>query len=274
MSSKVTIIRPKKTFSWRDIAELWTYRELLYFFTWRDLKVRYKQTVIGGLWAIFQPFITMVVFTVFFGKLAGIPSDNIPYPIFVYVGLLFWQFFSGALGDTSNALISNQSIITKVYFPRLILPISAVVTKLIDFGIAALILVGMMFFYGYTPHLSGLLLVPLLLIITFMASVGVGLFLSAVNVKYRDVRYALPFFIQILLFVTPVIYPASIAGKFSWLLALNPMTGVIQTARAALLGATPINWLLLGLSFLACLVALVIGVWYFKKVERYFADII
>jgi lipopolysaccharide transport system permease protein len=268
------VIRPKKLFHLSDLRELWQYRELLYFFAWRDLKVRYKQTAIGAAWAIFQPFITMVVFSVFFGNLAKIPSDGVPYPIFVYVGLLFWQFFSSALSETSMTLISNQAIITKVYFPRLILPISSVVTKLVDFAIASVILVGLMFYYGYMPHLAGFLIIPLLLIITFMASVGGGLFLAAINVKYRDVRYALPFFIQILMFVTPVIYPASIAGKYSFWLALNPMMGVIQNARAALLGTAPINWTLLGISFIACLVLLFVGIYVFKKVERYFADII
>lgn len=271
---KTTIIRPKKVLSLEDFREIWAYKELLYFFTWRDFKVRYKQTVIGVLWAIFQPFMTMVVFSLFFGKLLNIPSDKVPYPIFVYTGLLFWQFFSTALSETSGTLISNQAIITKVYFPRLILPLSAVATKLVDFAIAAVILAGMMIYYGYTPNLMGLLVLPLLLAISFMAAVGGGLFLAAINVKYRDVRFVLPYFIQILLFVTPVIYPASIAGKYSWLLAINPMTGVIQTARAALLGATKINWILVADSFAACAVLLVIGVVYFKKVERYFADIV
>jgi lipopolysaccharide transport system permease protein len=269
-----TIIRPKKTISIDDFREVWRYRELLYFFTWRDLKVRYKQTFIGAAWAVLQPFVTMVVFTVFFGKLAQMPSDGVPYPIFVYVGLLFWQFFSTALSETSNVLISNQAIITKVYFPRLVLPLSSVLTKFVDFAIASLILIGMMVYYGYMPHLVGFLFVPLLLLITFMAAVGGGLCLASINVKYRDVRYALPFFIQILLFLTPVIYPASIAGAYSKLLALNPMTGVIQTARAALLGATEINYLLLAISSVACFILLVIGVLYFKKVERYFADIL
>ena len=269
-----SLIRPKKTFSFADLRELWTYRELLYFFVWRDLKVRYKQTSIGILWAILQPFLTMVVFSVFFGSLLGVPSDNIPYPVFVYTGLLFWQFFAGALSDTANALVSNQSIVTKVYFPRLILPFSTVLTKFVDFAIGAVILALMMAYYGYLPDLTGILVLPLLLLITFMSAVGGGLFLSALNVKYRDARYALPFFIQILLFVTPVIYPASIAGAYSWLLALNPMMGVVQTARAGLLDATPINWLLVGLSFLAALVMLLVGTVYFKKVERYFADII
>ncbi len=274
VTTPLTVIRPKKLFSFSDLREVWEYRELLYFFTWRDLKVRYKQTAIGALWAIFQPFLTMVVFSVFFGGLLNTPSDGVPYPIFVYTGLLFWQFFSTALSDTSNVLITNQAIITKVYFPRLILPLSSVATKFIDFGIAAIILVGMMFYYGYTPQLIGILVIPLLLVITFMASVGFGLFLASVNVKYRDVRYALPFFIQLLLFVTPVIYPASIAGKYSWILALNPMMGVIQSARAALLGTTVLNWTLIGISLVATFLLLLLGIYTFKKTERYFADII
>jgi len=269
-----TIIRPKKTFSWLDIKEIWQYRELLYFFTWRDLKVRYKQTAIGAGWAIFQPFITMVVFSIFFGKLAKMPSDGIPYPIFVYVGLLLWQFFSSALGETSSCLISNQSIITKVYFPRLILPLASTLTKLVDFAIASVILVGLMAYYNYMPNLAGLLILPLLLLISFMAAVSIGLFLASINVKYRDVRYALPFFINIMLFLTPVIYPPSIAGKYSWILAINPMTGVIKAARSALLGGAPINWELLAISGITCFILLVFGTIYFKKTEKYFADII
>lgn len=271
---KTTIIRPKKLFSSSDLKEVWDYRELLYFFTWRDLKVRYKQTAIGALWAIFQPFITMVVFSLFFGGLLKVPSDGVPYPIFVYTGLLFWQFFSSALADTSNVMITNQNIITKVYFPRLILPLSSVATKFIDFFIASFILVGMMFYYGYTPHLSGLLIIPLLLIITFMASFGLGLFMASINVKYRDVRYVLPFFIQLLMFVTPVIYPAGVLGKYSWILALNPMMGVIQSARAALLGTTILNWTLVAISLIATAVMLAIGIYTFKKTERFFADVI
>lgn len=268
------VIRPKKTFSLADLQELWRYRELLYFFTWRDLKVRYKQTAIGVLWSVFQPLVTMVVFSLFFGNLLNTPSDGIPYPIFVYTGLLFWQFFSGALSDTSNALIANQAIITKVYFPRLLLPLSSVLTKLVDFLIAALILGGMMVYFGIAPQGLSILVIPFLLLISFMSSVGAGLFLAAVNVKYRDVRFVLPFFIQILLFLTPVIYPASVAGKYSWLLALNPMMGVIQTARAVLLGTTPLNGGLIALSFGLSLVMMLVGVAYFKSVERYFADIL
>lgn len=273
-NTHMTIIKPKKLFSFSDLKEVWNYRELLYFFTWRDLKVRYKQTAIGVMWAIFQPFITMVVFSIFFGGLLKVPSDGVPYPIFVYTGLLFWQFFSSALSDTSNVLITNQSIITKVYFPRLLLPLSTVATKFIDFIMASLILVGMMLYYGYTPNLVGLLIIPLLLLITFMASVGLGLFLASINVKYRDVRYVLPFFIQILMFVTPVIYPAGVLGKYSWILALNPMMGVIQSARAALLGTTVLNWTLITISLFATAFIMAVGIYTFKKTERYFADII
>ncbi|MEN9524280.1 MAG: hypothetical protein RL536_349 [Candidatus Parcubacteria bacterium] len=274
MNAQMTIIKPKKTFSWNDLKEIWQYKELLYFFSWRDLKVRYKQTTIGVSWAIVQPLATMIVFSVFFGKLAGIPSDGIPYPIFVYTGLLFWQFFSAALSQTSNSLIGNAAIVTKVYFPRILLPISGVITQFVDFFIASLVLVGLMLYYGYIPHMTGILVMPLLLFITFLASVGGGLFLASINVKYRDVKYALPFFIQILLFVTPVIYPASLAGKYSWILAINPMTGVIKGARGALLGNEPINWLLLLISFVAVITLFIVGLYFFKKTERYFADII
>lgn len=270
----VTIIKPKKTLSLDDIREIWEYKGLLYFFVWRDLKVRYKQTIVGIGWAIFQPFINMVVFSVFFGRLIKVPSDGIPYPIFVYTGLLFWQFFSSALSETSNALISNAAIVTKVYFPRLLLPIAVTFTKFVDTFVASLILIGLMFYYGYVPHAQAIIVIPIILLISFMAAVGGGLFLASINVKYRDVRYVLPFFIQMLLFITPVIYPASIAGKYSWLLAINPMTGVIKAARGSILGTEPVNWLLLGLSFVATLIIFMIGVVFFKKTERYFADIV
>lgn len=272
--SNITIIKPKKKFDLSALKEIWQYRELLYFFTWRDLKVRYKQTLIGVAWAIFQPLITMIVFSVFFGYLAGMPSDDIPYPIFVYVGLLLWQFFSGSLTAISQCLVGNKHIITKVYFPRIILPISATMTKFVDFAVASIILVGLMAYYGYMPHLSGFLLLPVLVLITFTAALGLGLFLAALNVKYRDVGYILPFFIQLMLFLTPVIYPASLTGIWSWFLAMNPMTGVIKAARAALLGNFPINWELLGISALACLFLLLFGYYYFQKTEKEFADIV
>jgi lipopolysaccharide transport system permease protein len=274
MNTDVVVIRPKKVFSLNDLKEVWQYRELLYFFTWRDLKVRYKQATIGFLWAVFQPMTTMIIFSVFFGYLLKIPSDGVPYPVFVYSGLLFWQFFSTSLSEISNILIANQAIITKVYFPRLTLPLSTIVTNFIDFCIASLVLIGMMAFFHRLPGAESLLIVPLLLCITFMFTLGSGLFLAAVNVKYRDVRFILPFFLQLLLFITPVIYPASVAGKYSWILAINPMTGVIQNARAVLLGTAPVNFTLIGISFVVCSVILVIGVVYFKKIERYFADLV
>lgn len=270
----VTVIRAHKALSWADFRELWSNQELLYFFTWRDLKIRYKQTVIGILWALFQPFITMVVFTVFFGKFGKIPSDNIPYPVFVYAGLLLWQLFSATLLQASNSLVNQQNLLTKVYFPRLILPISSLFSNLIDFGIASTILVGLMFYYNFVPNLIGLTLVPLLVLVTCVFAVGLGLFLASLNVKYRDIKYALPFFVQILMFVTPVIYPPSILGTHSWLLAVNPMTGVIKAMRAALFGGQPINWFLLGISALTSFALLVLGLIYFKKTERYFADLI
>lgn len=273
-TEKVTIIKPKKGLAALDLKEIWRYRELLYFFSWRDLKVRYKQTAIGVLWALFQPFIAMVVFSVFFGGLAKIPSDGIPYPIFVYIGLLFWQFFSVSLSQSSNSLVANKEIVTKVYFPRLILPVSSTVTNCVDFLIASGILVGLMFYYHYLPNLIGLLILPLLFLITFIIANGLGLLLAAVNVKYRDVRYILPFFIQMLLFITPVIYPVSIAGKYSWILAINPMTGVIEAARAAILGNASIDWTLLLISSIVSLFLFFVGLIYFKKTEKYFADIV
>src|SRR3990167_5225280 len=185
-----TIIRPQKKFTFLDLREIWEHKELLYFFTWRDLKIRYKQTLVGVGWALFQPFITMVIFSIFFGNFAKMPSDGIPYPIFVFVGLLLWQFFSASLSGASNSLVGNQGIITKVYFPRLLMPISSTVTQFMDFFIASGMLVILMIYYGYLPNLVGLLILPLLLLITFLISVGGGMILAAINVKYRDVRYA------------------------------------------------------------------------------------
>lgn len=272
--SKITVIKPKKTFSLEDIREIWRYKELLYFFVWRDLKVRYKQTAIGAGWAIIQPFFAMVVFSVFFGTLAKMPSDGIPYPIFVYTGLLFWQFFSASLSETSSTLISNRSIITKVYFPRLILPISSIAVQFVDFFVASIVLVFLMFYYGFVPHFSGLLLIPFLLLISFLAAMGGGMVLASLNVKYRDIRYIFPYFIQLMMFLTPVIYPPSIAGKYAWILSINPMTGVIKGARGAILGTEVVNWLLLSISLLAVIILFVLGLYMFKKAERHFADII
>lgn len=273
MTENLTIIRPRrKRFSAEDVKELWDYRELIYFFVWRDLKVRYKQTAIGIAWAVFQPVITMVIFSVFFGQLAKMPSEGVPYPIFVYSGLLFWNFFVASLSDVSNCLVSNQSIVTKVYFPRLILPIANVFTNFVDFLVASGVLVVIMIYYGFVPHLTGLFMLPLLLLITFTSSVGLGLFLASINVKYRDVRYVLPFFIQLLIFVSPVIYPAGILGKYTILFGINPIAGVISTARAVLFGITDISWLSLGFSIIVSAVVLLIGLFAFRRSEAFFAD--
>ncbi len=270
----LTVIRPHKGWLHIGFKELWAYRELAYFFAWREVKVRYKQTAIGILWAIFQPFVTMVIFTIFFGKLAKIPSDNIPYPIFVYVGLLLWNYFSFGLSHASDSMVKNSNIIQKIYFPRLIIPISSSLIGLIDFAISFVILLGMMFYYHYIPNLLGLIFIPILLFITFLSSVGLGCFLASVNVKYRDVRYVIPFFIQMLMFLTPVIYPVSFLNeKYQWLLALNPMSGVIETARGMMFGR-PLDWSILGMSAGVSTGLFIFGIMYFRKTERFFADII
>lgn len=269
------IIKPKNRWWQFDGKELWRFRDLFYFLTWRDVKVKYKQTVVGVAWAIFQPFASMVIFSIFFGKLAKMPSEGIPYPIFVYSGLLFWTLFSNSLSDISASFIGNVQIVTKVYFPRLILPVASIFTNLVDFFIAAVILIGMLAYYHYLPSLSVILFLPVLILMTICSTLGIGLFYASLNVKYRDIRYILPFFIQMLIFITPVIYPVSIvSAKYRWILGLNPMTGVIDTARVVILGAGNIDWLLLSVSFFSMLIYCVIGYVYFKKVERYFADVI
>ena len=258
-----------------DWKEIWQFRDLFYFLTWKDLKVKYKQTVVGAAWAIFQPFITMVIFSIFFGRLAQMPSDGIPYPIFVYTGLLFWTLFNTGLTNASNSFVVNEKIVTKIYFPRFILPASAIITNVIDFFIASFILVLLMMYYQYMPTLSGLLLFPLLLCMTIFSAFGIGIFFASLNVKYRDVRFILPFFIQLLMFLTPVIYPVSIAPeKYQWLLGINPMSGVIDVARSSLLGVGSINWSLLGMSTFMMCIYFIVGFLYFRKVEHYFADVI
>jgi len=255
--------------------ELWSYRELLYFFVWRDIKVRYKQTAIGALWAIFRPLFAMLIFTFFFGRFAKMPSDGVPYPIFVYIGLLLWNYFSSGLSNSSNSMVSNANIIQKIYFPRLIIPISSSFVGLVDFVIASVILSGLMFYYHYIPNITGILYMPLLVFVTFLSSVGLGCFLASINVKYRDVRHAVPFFIQMLMFLTPVIYPVSMLGdKFKWLLAVNPMSGVIETARGTILGIKTVDWQILSISMIISLSLFIFGIVYFRKTERFFADII
>lgn len=269
------IIKPKKSLLSIDFKELWSYRELLYFLSWRDIKLRYRQTAIGIGWAVLQPFIMMVVFSVIFGGIAKLPSDNIPYPVFAFAGLLFWNVFSNAINNASQSLVSSANIIQKVYLPRIILPTASVIVTLADFFFAFMVFLGILLYYRFMPHLLGWLLIVPLLGATLVTSLGLGLFLSALNVKYRDVRYALPFFVQLLIFVTPVIYPISIVSKkYQWLLALNPMTGVIETFKSAFLGASAINWTTLFISMIASAVFLLFGVWYFLATEKNFADII
>ena len=270
----LTIIEPKKGWVPLDLREIWNYRELLYFLTKRDIKVRYKQTVLGGLWAIIQPVFTMIVFTLFFGRLAKMPSDGMPYPIFVYVGLLPWTYFANALSASGNSLVGSANLISKVYFPRLIVPASASLAGLLDFFIAMLVLAAMMIYYQFLPNV-GIVLFPFLVVLTFLCAVGVGLWLSALNVEYRDIRYVIPFLIQLWMFVSPVIYPVSIVNeKYRWLLALNPMGGVIKAYRASLLGHMPVDWSLLGLSSAMILLILITGLYYFRRMEKVFADVI
>lgn len=272
--TKITVIEPKKGLIAVDLKELWNYRELLYFLTKRDIKVRYKQTILGGLWAIIQPVFTMVVFTLFFGRMAKMPSDGIPYPIFVYAGLLPWIYFAHALSTSGESLVGSANLITKVYFPRLIVPTAASLSGLLDFFIAMLVLGGMMVYYQFVPTLQ-ILLFPFLIGLTFLCAVGAGLWLSALNVQYRDIRYVIPFLVQIWMFVSPVIYPVSLVPKkYQWLLALNPMSSVISAFRSSLLGHLRIDWTLLGISVIITAVILLSGLYYFRKMEKTFADVI
>lgn len=269
------IIKPKKGLWDFNLKELWEYRELAYFFVWREIKIRYKQTAVGILWAVFQPLCTMVIFTIFFGNLGKIPSDNVPYPVFVYVGLLLWNYFSFSLSHASRSMVSNAGIVQKIYFPRLIFPISSSLIGLVDFIISFFILLGLTSFYHCIPSLRGLLYLPFLVLLTFLTSVGLGSFLASVNVKYRDVQYIVPFFVQMLMFLTPVIYPVSIVGsQYRWLLRLNPMSAVIETARSAILNSNPIDIKSLLFAFVISLLLFIAGVLYFKKTEAYFADVI
>lgn len=268
------VIKPPKGLVSIDISELWRYRDLLYTFAWRDIKVRYKQTALGIAWAVFQPLFTMVIFTIFFGNLAKIPSEGVPYPVFVYTGLLFWAYFSTALSNGSNCLIENEAIIKKIYFPRIILIMASAVTPLIDFGFAFATLLVLMIAYGYLPSLIGLLCIPIFLLISLVTASGLGMFLASVNVKYRDVRYILPFFIQIIMFVTPVIYPVSIIPRFKWVSYLNPMSGVITSVRSLLLEGKIVEWQGLLMAFLMSILIFMFGLFYFRKTERFFADIL
>lgn len=267
-------IAPSRGFGLPSLKELWASRELIYFLTWRDVKVRYKQTVIGAAWAVFQPMLMMVVFSLFFGKLAGIPSEGIPYPIFSYCGLLPWTFFAQGLSQASNSLVGSAHLITKVYFPRSIIPLSAVLVGLMDFALASLVLVAMMVYYGISPGVNVIWL-PGFLLLALITSLGSGLWLSALNVKYRDIRYTIPFLTQIGMFATPVIYPSTLLhGSWRVLLGLNPMTAVVEGFRWTLLRVGRPPGAMLGISVLVALALFVSGALYFRKVERTFADVV
>ena len=273
-SDDITIITPSRGWRLINFRELIRYRELLYFLTWRDIKVRYKQTLLGATWAVLQPFFTMVIFTLFFGKIAKLPSDGTPYPIFYYSGLLLWTYFANGVSFSASSLVGGANLITKIYFPRLLMPIASTIAGLLDYLIALSILVVMMFWYHVTPTVT-ILLLPFLVLCGFMAATGVGLWLSALNVKYRDIRYVIPFLIQLWLFATPVIYPSSmLPERFRWILSLNPMGGVIEAHRACILGNKPIDWNSLLISVGMILLIFISGAFYFRRMERSFADII
>lgn len=271
----IVVIEPRTSWKALDLRELWAYRELLYFLTWRDVKVRYKQTFLGVAWAVIQPVFTMVIFTLFFGRLAGLNArtGGIPYPLFAYAGLLPWTFFANALTSSGNSLVGSANLITKVYFPRVIVPTAAVAAGLIDFAIVFMILVFLMFYYQI-PLTINLSMIPVLVVLITLLATGVGMWLSALNVKYRDIRFALPFLIQLWMFVSPIIYPADILpAKWHWLFNLNPLTGIIEGFRSALFGR-PFNWTSLTISAVLTLLSLIYAAFSFSRVERRFADIV
>lgn len=274
------VIQPPAGWVPVNLHEVWEYRELLYFLAWRDVKVRYKQTALGAAWAILQPLLTMLVFTLFFGGLAKVGSDGMPYPIFSYAGLLPWTLFAEGVARSSQSLVASSNLIKKVYFPRLIVPASAIMAGLLDFTIAFGVLIGLMAYYGIWPS-AAILFLPLLLMLVLAIGLGVGIWLAALNVEYRDVRYVVPFFIQMWLFVTPVIYPASkVVAKLQsmgvppWLYGLNPMAGVVEGFRWALLGRTAVPVSLIVASIFAAIVILVSGAFYFRRMEKTFADLV
>lgn len=257
-----------------DVAELWAYRELLFFFTWKDIKVRYKQTVIGLVWAVIQPVALMIVFTLIFGRLARIASNGIPYPVFFYSAIVPWSYFSQSVNHSTNTVVNNRTLITKVYFPRALLPLSSVLSPLVDFSVAFVILIGLMFYYGVVPGISALLVIPLLLL-AIATAVGVGFWCSALNAVYRDVRYAVPILVQFWMFASPVVYPTSMIPR-SWrtLYGVNPMAGVIEGFRWALTGRGDAPGPMILVSIAAVLVMLISGLWYFRRSESYVADVV
>jgi lipopolysaccharide transport system permease protein len=254
-------------------GELWRYRELFYFFTWRDIKIKYKQATLGFLWAILQPLFMMVIFTLFFGKALNIPSQNLPYPIYVFSGLLIWNLFSTGLTNASNSMVNNASIIKKIYFPRLIIPVSSILVALFDFLMAFILFVPILLFYQQSVSLSALVLWPVALIIAIVATLGLGSWLAALNVKYRDFRYVIPFLVQALFFLTPVIYPISLLKYpiLQYILVCSPMYAAVELFRYPLTGIMPDSFLL-GISLLSGVLLLIVGVFYFKRTEDFFAD--
>jgi lipopolysaccharide transport system permease protein len=269
----LVVIEPSKSWVALNLRDIWTYRELLYFLVWRDVKVRYKQTLLGAAWAIIQPLFAMLIFTLFFGKLAGIKSDGVPYPLFAYAGLLPWTFFSNAVTNSGNSLVGSANLITKVYFPRIVIPAAAVMAGLVDFFFAFLTMIALMLYYRVPPS-NGLLALPVLVLLTLALALAVGMWMSALNVKYRDVRYALPFLIQLWMFASPIIYPSSLVpAKWHWLMSLNPLSGIVEGYRASLF-SLPFDWRALGVSALLTLLALTYSLFTFKRMERSFADIV
>jgi lipopolysaccharide transport system permease protein len=256
------------------LGEVWEYRELLYFLIWRDIKVRYKQTVLGAAWAIIQPLFTMVVFSLFFGQLGKMPSDGVPYPIFSFAALVPWAFFANGLSQSSNSLVGSSNLITKVYFPRLVVPLAAVLSGIADFAVAFLVLFGMMFFFGIVPTLN-ILWLPLLFLLALITALGVGLWFSALNVEFRDVRYLVTFVTQLWLFATPIAYPSSMLPEpWRTIYGLNPMTGVVEGFRWALLGTNSAPGPLIAVSSVVAVVILITGAFYFRRMERTFADFV
>jgi lipopolysaccharide transport system permease protein len=272
---ELVTIKPVKGWVPLNLKDLWHYRELIYFLTWRDLKVRYKQSVLGVLWALLKPFMNMVVFTIFFGQLAKIPSDGIPYPIFSYTGLLPWGFFAAALEVSARSMLQSGGMVSKIYFPRIIVPLSSVFANLVDFLIAFTILIGMMIYYQITPTINTLWL-PVFILLAMITAIGVGLWFSALLVMYRDVNYMLPFITEIWKFVSPVVYSATlIPEKWQWLYSINPMAGVVTGFRWALLGQPEtISFSSLAISGAISLVIFISGLYFFRRMERIFADMI
>ncbi len=269
----VVVIEPR---AWLvpDLQELWAYRELLYFLMWRDVKVRYKQTVLGILWVVLQPLMMMLVFAFLFGRMAGIKSDGIPYSLFAYAGLLPWTFFASAVNAAGNSVVNSAGLITKVYFPRMLVPAAAVGATLVDFAVSFVPLAIMMIFWRVRLT-SQLLLLPIFIVLLVILALGVGMWMAALNTKYRDIRLALPFLLQLWFFASPIIYPSSLVeGKLSWLLALNPMAGIIEGFRGSLYGHRPFDWPAIGYAGVAAILILVYATYNYKRAERQFADLV